>query len=94
MQVKWGILSASAIAGDFVLSMRSLDPNHHKVVAVAATNLENAKKFASKFNIPRAYGSYEELANDPEITVVYVGTKTILHFQAAKLMIQHKKHVC
>ena len=93
MQLKWGILSASNIAGDFLLSMRSLDPNHHKVVAVAATDLSRAKEFASKFNIPRAYGSYQELANDPETTIVYVGTKTILHFQAAKLMIEHQKHV-
>lgn len=48
MQLKWGILSASKISGDFVLSMNSLDPNHHKVVAVAATDLERAKEFASK----------------------------------------------
>lgn len=33
------------------------------------------------------------MAKDPEITVVYIGNKSILHFKAAKLMIEHKKHV-
>ena len=51
MQLKWGILSAGNISGDFVLSLRSLDPNHHKVVAIAATDLEIAKEFASKVGV-------------------------------------------
>lgn len=38
-----------------------------KVAAVAARSLENAKEFAQKHSIPRAYGSYEELARDPDI---------------------------
>lgn len=48
MQLKWGILGASLISGDFVRSMRSLDPNHHKVIGIAATDLDRAKEFESK----------------------------------------------
>jgi len=29
--------------------------------------IENAKKFASMFEIPNSYGSYDEFASDPEI---------------------------
>lgn len=36
-------------------------------VAVAARNVESAKEFASKHGIKKAYGSYEELAKDPDI---------------------------
>lgn len=36
-------------------------------MAVAARKLEDAQEFAQKHNIPRAYGSYEELAKDPDI---------------------------
>ena len=38
-----------------------------QVVAVAARALENAEKFAKEFDIPRAYGSYKELIDDPDI---------------------------
>src|SRR4029434_10042362 len=38
-----------------------------QVVAVAARSLERAQDFAKKHSIPKAYGSYEELAKDPNI---------------------------
>ena len=38
-----------------------------QVVAVAARSLERAEDFAKKHSIPKAYGSYEELAKDPNI---------------------------
>lgn len=38
-----------------------------QVVAVAARKLKDAQEFAQRHNIPRAYGSYEELARDPDI---------------------------
>ena len=93
MQLRWGILSSGLISGDFVRSLKSLDPNHHKVVAIGSTRLESAKEFARKFNIPKAYGSYEELVKDKDIDVIYVSIKTILHFAAAKLCIKNRKHV-
>uniref|UniRef100_A0A3P8YJS8 Dihydrodiol dehydrogenase (dimeric), like n=1 Tax=Esox lucius TaxID=8010 RepID=A0A3P8YJS8_ESOLU len=39
----------------------------HSSLAVAARSLERAKAFAKKHSIPKAHGSYEELASDPEI---------------------------
>ena len=38
-----------------------------QILAVAARQLEDAQLFAKKFNIPKAYSSYEELAQDDEI---------------------------
>lgn len=38
-----------------------------QIVAVAARKLDNAQEFAKKHSIPRAYGSYKELATDPDI---------------------------
>lgn len=102
MQIKIGILSASLIANDFIISLRNLDPSLYKVsalniffwifkiiqllqivlficskkfVAIAASNLESAKKFALKHNIPKAYGSYEQLFEDEEVQLVYVSYK-------------------
>ena len=45
------------------------------MVAIAARDLDKAKEFAKTFNIPRAYGSYEELGRDPDVGEFEVPTK-------------------
>ncbi|RXN36932.1 trans-1,2-dihydrobenzene-1,2-diol dehydrogenase-like protein [Labeo rohita] len=57
-----------------------------KVVAVAARDLKHAQEFAQKHNIPRAYGSYEELAKDPEIGVEE-STVVVLKFPRNRMAI-------
>jgi len=66
MATKWGIMSTGRISQDFVSAMLSL-PHHHRLVAVGARELANAKDFASKFGAESAYGSYEELVEDSEV---------------------------
>jgi dihydrodiol dehydrogenase / D-xylose 1-dehydrogenase (NADP) len=63
------------------------------MVAIAARNLSSAKQFAEKHNISKAYGSYEELAKDPEVQVVYVGVINTVHFNVTLLMLEHGKHL-
>ena len=63
------------------------------MVAVAARNLDDAKKFADVHKIKKAYGSYEELAKDSEVEVVYIGTINTTHLPVAKLMLEHGKHL-
>ncbi len=41
--------------------------SHVQITVIAARSLERAKEFAKKHGIPKAYGSYEELAEDPDI---------------------------
>ena len=43
-----------------------------KSLRLQVDTLENAKQFAEELGIPKAYGSYEELLNDPEIDAVYI----------------------
>ncbi|KAJ9599226.1 hypothetical protein L9F63_010310 [Diploptera punctata] len=93
MATRWGIASAGKISHDFVTALSTLSAEEHKVVAVAAQQLERAEKFATEHNIPNAYGSYEELAKDPNVEVVYIGTVNSLHFDIGKLMLNHGKHV-
>lgn len=40
---------------------------HAQIAAITSRSLERSKEFAKKHGIPKAYGSYEELANDPDI---------------------------
>ncbi|XP_025207021.1 trans-1,2-dihydrobenzene-1,2-diol dehydrogenase-like [Melanaphis sacchari] len=93
MATKWGILSASKISHDFVLALETLSVEDHKVVAVAAKDKSRAKDFAVDFKIPTYYGSYEELGNDINVDVVYIGALNHQHYSLTKLMLESGKHV-
>lgn len=49
--------------------------------------------YAKKFNIPRVYNNYLDLAKDPEVNAIYVSTINPYHFAAVKLMLENKKAV-
>ena len=73
--------------------MKTLPENEHTVVAVASRSLERAAEFAGKHDIGKAYGSYEELARDENIEIVYVATLHPTHAPLCKLALNHGKHV-
>uniref|UniRef100_A0A3B3UPP7 Trans-1,2-dihydrobenzene-1,2-diol dehydrogenase n=2 Tax=Poecilia latipinna TaxID=48699 RepID=A0A3B3UPP7_9TELE len=93
MATRWGICSAGKISHDFTVALKTLPAEDHQVVAVAARKLENAQEFANKHSISRVYSSYEELARDPDIDVVYVGVIHPYHLSACKLFTNAKKNV-
>nr|XP_053649374.1 trans-1,2-dihydrobenzene-1,2-diol dehydrogenase-like isoform X1 [Cherax quadricarinatus] len=93
MATRWGIVSAGLISSDFVNALKLLPPGEHRLVAVAARSLERAKSFATKNGVEKAYGSYEDLAKDPDVEVVYIGTIHPYHLPVGSLMIQAGKHV-
>lgn len=63
--IRWGIMGTGWIAEQFAADLTYV--NNGKGAAVGSRTRNSAEQFAAKFNIPRAYGSYEELANDPEM---------------------------
>jgi predicted dehydrogenase len=80
--VRWGILATGWIAGAFVKDLRLLPDA--EVVAVGSRTPEAAAGFAERHGIPRAYGSWAELAADGDVDVVYVATPHSAHHAAAK----------
>ena len=89
---KWGIASAGRISHDFANAL-SIHLDKHKVVAVAARSIDRAQEFAKKFDIQKAYGSYEALAADQDVEVVYIGAINTEHIKLCKLMFAGGKHV-
>jgi len=87
----WGILSTGKIAQDFVTALK--DVKTAKVVAVGSRTLDDSKGFAKRFEIPTAYGSYEELVQDKKVDVIYIGTPHIFHKDNITLALNHGKHV-
>lgn len=92
MATSWGIITTGRIAHDFVCCLRNM-PDKHKIVAVSASNLEKAEAFAHSHNIPKAYGSYEELATDKDVEVAHVGVINPYHLPVGKLLLKAEKHV-
>ncbi|KAM3921013.1 trans-1,2-dihydrobenzene-1,2-diol dehydrogenase-like [Leptodactylus fuscus] len=93
MATKWGICAAGKISNDFMVALQTLPAKDHQAVAVAAKDLKRAKEFGQTHNIPKVYGSYEELAKDPNIDIVYVGVLHVVHRDVALMFLQHKKNV-
>ena len=80
MQLRWGICSAAKISNDFCVGLSTLPAADHKIVAIAARNKDSAQKFAKIHNIETVYGGYDNLANDKNIDIVYIGTVNSVHF--------------
>ncbi|XP_050299032.1 trans-1,2-dihydrobenzene-1,2-diol dehydrogenase-like [Anthonomus grandis grandis] len=93
MALKWGIVGAGRISQDFVTAVKTLPESDHKVLAVAGRNKENVQRFAKQLDIERTYDDYGKLAADNDIDIVYIGNLNTQHFESAKLMLEHGKHV-
>ena len=55
-----------------------------KAYAVGSRTKEKAAAFAAKWNIEKAYGSYQELIDDPDVDLVYVGTPHSHHYDVTR----------
>ncbi|MEI6276903.1 MAG: Gfo/Idh/MocA family oxidoreductase [Prolixibacteraceae bacterium] len=90
--VKWGVLSTAKIGREKVIPgiQKALNCS---VVAIASRNLEQAENTAKLLNIGKAYGSYEELLNDPTIDAIYNPLPNNLHVEWTIKALQAGKHV-
>src|SRR6478672_7232549 len=89
--VRWGILSTAHIN-------RLLIPGAHAspkvdLAAVASRDLARAEEYAREWEIPVAYGSYEELLADPSIEAVYISLPNTLHCEWSIKAVEAGKHV-
>lgn len=86
-----GIIGAGWIAHKMSLGIAPL--KDIEIYAIASRSIEKAKEFATGHNIPAAYGSYEEMLDDPEVDLVYIATPHSHHFAHAMLALEHGKPV-
>jgi predicted dehydrogenase len=89
-----GILSTAGIS---VLSIINVIKKIEGFVlqAVGSRDLKTAEKYANKYSIPQAYGSYEEILNLPYIDCVYIPLPNFLHFEwTIKALKSHKNVLC
>lgn len=88
---KVGIIGAGWIADKMAEALSPL--SDYCVYAIASRSLEKAAAFAERWNVPKAYGSYEEMLDDKDVDLVYIATPHSHHFPHAMLALEHGKHV-
>lgn len=89
-KTRWGILATGWIAEMFV---KDLILTGHVVTAVGSRTQANADRFAQTHGIATAHGSYEALAADPNVDIIYIATPHPQHVSAARLALNAGKHI-
>lgn len=90
-KIKWGVLGLGGIAHKFVADL--LLEENATLYGVASRSIEKAKGFASTYNCPNYYNSYDDLVNNDEIDIIYIATTHHLHAENTLLCLNHKKAV-
>ena len=91
-KIRWGVLSTAAIGLRKVIPGMQLG-QFCTVDAIASRDLAKAQKAAADCGIARAYGSYEELLEDPEIDAIYNPLPNQLHVPWTIKAAEAGKHV-
>ncbi|RMD42613.1 hypothetical protein DV735_g2506, partial [Chaetothyriales sp. CBS 134920] len=101
--IRWGILATGGIAKSFTQDLlvdpktRGNDKVVHAVVAAASSSgVARAEDFLKTVGAPadaKAYGTYQDLANDPDVDIIYVATPHSHHYQDSMLCLEAGKNV-
>jgi predicted dehydrogenase len=91
-KVRWGILGVARIAVNRVIPAMQ-QGEHSEVVGIASRDRTRAEEAARQFGIPKAYGSYDEMLEDPEIDAVYNPLPNHLHVPLSIRAAEAGKHV-
>ncbi len=88
---KFGVIGLGWISNEFCEALNVVPMT--ELHAVGSRSLEKAKEFAKKHYAANAYGSYEDVYNDSEVDIVYIGTPMSSHFQNMLDIIEAGKHI-
>ena len=91
MPVKFGLLGLGTISTRFAQALKFVE--NVELTAVASRDPERTKEFARAFQAKKSLGSYDELIQDDEVDVIYIGLTHNFHFEFAKKCLEAKKPV-
>ena len=89
--INFGILGAGHIAHAMASTVSQM--SDVCMYAVASRNVDKATQYKEQYGMKKAYGSYEELAEDPNVDVIYIATPHSLHYEQVKMCLNYGKHV-
>ena len=91
-KIRWGVLGVAKIAVEKVIPAM-LGGERSQVTAIASRDLDKATRAAAALGVPKAYGSYEALIDDPEIDAIYNPLPNHLHRPWTIAAAERGKHV-
>ncbi|MBW7572983.1 Gfo/Idh/MocA family protein [Caproiciproducens faecalis] len=89
--MKLGIIGTSEISRLFVQG--AVETGCYEPYAVYSRKAETGEEYASHYHIRHVFTKLEDLANCPELDVIYIASPNSLHFPQAKLCLSAGKHV-
>jgi predicted dehydrogenase len=90
-KIRWGLLSTANINRRLIPAIRQ--SQRGELVAVASRTLESAAAYAREWDIPRAFGSYQEMLDSDEVDSVYISLPNHLHAEWSINAMQAGLHV-
>jgi predicted dehydrogenase len=90
-KLRWGLISTAWINHALLIPLR-ISPRN-ELTAVASRDLSHAEEYAKQHDIPRCFGSYEEMLADPEIDVVYNPLPNSMHAEWTIKAAEAGKHI-
>jgi D-xylose 1-dehydrogenase (NADP+, D-xylono-1,5-lactone-forming) len=89
--VRWGILSTARINAAVIPPLRESPDS--ELIAVGSRTQERADTYARQWRIPRVYGSYEALLEDPDVEAIYISLPNGPHIEWSIRCLEAGKHV-
>lgn len=90
-KIRFGLLGPGNIAGVFASAIKTCD--NAELVAVASHDINKAQAFAQKYNVDKAYNSYEQLLNDKNIDAIYISVINTNHMKVIEKCIKYNKPI-
>jgi predicted dehydrogenase len=88
---KWGILAPGKMSAKFTKGIKILE--NAELHAVGSRDKERARLFAEEYGFTKFYGSYEELAGDPDLDIIYIASPHSFHREHTLLCLKNGKNV-
>jgi xylose dehydrogenase (NAD/NADP) len=89
--VRWGLLSTANINRRLIPPI--LASPRGELAAVASRDLAKARDYATKWDIPLAFGSYQEMLDSGKVDAVYISLPNHLHAEWTIRALQAGVHV-
>lgn len=89
--IRWGILGAANINVDVIPAIKKT--GRSEVIVLGSRSLEKAQAQATRFEIPLAVGSYQQVLDNPDVDVVYIPLANHIHAEWTIKALEAGKHV-
>jgi predicted dehydrogenase len=89
--IRLAVIGTNWITDKFIEA--ALQTEQYKLLAVYSRNKDTAENFGNKYGNLHYFTALDELATSAEIDAVYIASPNSLHYQQAKLLLSHGKHI-